>query len=114
MDDLKQRVEANEENVQQIHISQQRRMNQVQEDFSTLKAEFRREEEFSRVSRKAADNLQEEYCRLVNSVASEKQRNLMYIERAKREFVTEITSMSYKVNEIDKIEQKVNVLAQRS
>lgn len=89
-------------------------MNQVQEDFSTLKSEFRREEEFSRVSRKAADILQEEYCRLVNSVASEKQRNLMYIERAKREFVSEITNMSYKVNEIDKIEHRLKTLDQRT
>jgi len=68
-----------------------------------MTTEFRREEEYSRVARKAADNLQQEYCKIVHSVASEKQRNLMYIEKAKREFVSEVTNMSMKVAEIDKL-----------
>lgn len=57
------------------------------EDFHTLGNSVRKEEEYSRVARRAADNLQEEYCRIVHSVATEKQRNLMYIERAKKEFI---------------------------
>ena len=73
----------------------------MQEDFSTLKMEFRREEEFSRIARKSTDTLQEEYCRMTSSVASEKQRNLALIERAKREFVTELTAMNVKVGNIE-------------
>ena len=51
--------------------------------------------------RKTAEHLKEEYCRIVNSVASEKQRNLMYIEKAKRGFIEEINEMNIKVDKIE-------------
>jgi len=82
----------------------------VQEEFSTLQSNFNREAEYSRIARKAADNLQEEYCRIVHSVATEKQRNLMFIERAKRELVAEITTVNSKVSEIDSIKQLIKEL----
>ena len=72
MDDLKKRIDDNEANVQQINVSCQRKINSVQGDFNTLKNDFKREEDYSKTARKAADNLQEEYCRIVHSVASEK------------------------------------------
>ena len=53
--------------------------------------------------RKAAEALKEEYCKIINSVASEKQRNLMYIEKAKRGFIEEINEMNLKVDKIDKV-----------
>ena len=105
MDDLKTRIDDNETNIQQIYVSSQRKINTVQDEFQTLKSDFKREEEYSRISRKAADNLQQEYCKIVHSVASEKQRNLMYIEKAKREFVNEVTEINFKVNQIDQIKQ---------
>ena len=82
----------------------------MQEEFSTLQSNFNREAEYSRIARKAADNLQEEYCRIVHSVATEKQRNLMFIERAKRELVAEITTVNSKVSEIDSIKQLIKEL----
>ena len=77
----------------------------MQDQFATLKNDTNREAEFSRVARKAADNLQSEYCRIVHSVASEKQRNLMFIERAKRDFVSEMTGMNCKLSEIDNLKK---------
>jgi hypothetical protein len=97
MDDLKNRIIENEMSIQQIYVSSQRKINTVQEEFSTLQSNFNREAEYSRIARKAADNLQEEYCRIVHSVATEKQRNLMFIERAKRELVADITAVNSKV-----------------
>ena len=113
MEDIKARIDENEMNIQQIHISSQRKINQVQEDFNTLKSDFRREEEFSRIARKSADVLQEEYCKLTSSVAKEKQRNLAMIERAKREFVTELTAMNVKVGNIDLLQKKVTEINTR-
>ena len=76
-----------------MHESFQRQIIKVQDNFAKLKDETNREAEFSRISRKGYDNLQTEYCRIVHSVASEKQRNLMFIERAKRDFVAEMTGI---------------------
>ena len=80
----------------------------MQEDFSNLRVEFRREEEYSRVARRAAEGLQEEYCRIIHSVASEKQRNMMFIEKAKRAFESEILVMNVKVAEIAQLKELVN------
>ena len=41
----------------------------------------------------------------MHSVASEKQRNLMFIERAKRDFVMEMTGMNVKLSEIDNLKK---------
>ena len=94
MEDLKNRIEDNEKSVMQQTMKSQKKMNTVVQEFESLQSAFKREEEASRVARKTSDNLQEEYCRIVHSVATEKQRNMMYIEKAKREFVTEITAMN--------------------
>ena len=51
--------------------------------------------------RKAAESLKEEYCKIINSVTSEKQRNLYYIEKAKRGFIEEMNEMNIKVDKID-------------
>ena len=51
--------------------------------------------------RRAAEALKDEYCKIINSVATEKQRNLMFIEKAKRGFIEEINEMNVKVNKID-------------
>lgn len=110
LDDIKNRVEENEKNVQTIYTSTQRKINSVQISFEGLQKDVKREEEYSRIARKSADSLQEEYCRIVHSVATEKQRNMMYIERAKREFVAEITVMKAKVEAIDGIRSEVKVL----
>lgn len=110
LDDLKNRIDENEKNVMTISASTQRKINAVQINFDSLTKDVKREEEYSRIARKSADNLQEEYCRIVHSVATERQRNMMYIERAKREFVQEITIMNGKVDEIDVIRKEVNVL----
>ena len=59
------------------------------------------------MARKASDNLQEEYCRIVHSVATEKQRNMMYIEKAKRDFVTEITAMNQKVYSLEEVKKRL-------
>ena len=80
----------------------------MQEDFSNLRVEFKREEEYSRVARRAAEGLQEEYCRIIHSVASEKQRNMMFIEKAKRAFEEEILVMNVKVAEIAHLKELVN------
>ena len=66
-----------------------------------------------RVARKATDNLQEEYCRIVHSVATEKQRNLMYIEKAKREFITELIQVNIKMAEVENIQKKLSLLEKR-
>jgi len=44
---------------------------------------------------------------MVHSVATEKQRNMMFIEKAKREFVNEMDIMGRKVAEIDSIKARV-------
>ncbi len=79
----------------------------MQDEFTKLSTDFSREADYSRIARKTADNLQEEYCRIVHSVATEKQRNLMYIERAKRDFVSEIAEINMKVGEIGSIKARV-------
>lgn len=66
-----------------------------------------------RVARKATDNLQDEYCRIVHSVASEKQRNLMYIEKAKREFISELIQVNIKMAEVENITKRLNMLEKR-
>lgn len=75
--------------------------------------EFKREEEQSRIARKASDTLQEEYCKITNSVAEERKRNLMYIERAKTEFITEIVDMSLKVAKFDRVEKSLTRIMDR-
>ena len=90
MDDLKQRVEENGQSMHNIYITNTKKMANMTDQFESLKSDFRKEEEYMRVARKATDNLSEEYCRIVHSVASEKQRNLMYIEKAKKEFINEL------------------------
>ena len=76
--------------MQNIYSKNTRKMTEISDEFNSLKSDFRKEEEYMRVARKATDNLSEEYCRIVHSVASEKQRNLMYIEKAKKEFINEL------------------------
>ena len=49
----------------------------------------------------------------MHSVASEKQRNLMFIEKAKREFVTELTNMNLQVREIDVAKQRIREMDAR-
>lgn len=82
-------------------------------DFNTLRGEFKKEGEYMRVARKATDNLQDEYCRIVHSVASEKQRNLMYIEKAKREFISELIQVNIKMAEVENITKRLNMLEKR-
>ena len=108
LDDVKVRISESEKSIQTINISCQKKIRQVQEDFSNLRVEFRREEEYSRVARRAAEGLQEEYCRIIHSVASEKQRNMMFIEKAKRAFESEILVMNVKVAEIAQLKELVN------
>ena len=55
-------------------------MNSVMERFDKLAQEFERSEETSRIARRSSDKLQEEYCRIIHSVATERKRNLAYIE----------------------------------
>jgi len=110
MEDLKSRVAENEQSVQQVYVSSQRKMNTVQEDFEALKSNVSREQEYSRIARRAADGLQDEYCKIIHAVATEKQRNLMYIEKAKREFVSEITVMGAKLQAIEKTAARINEL----
>ena len=61
----------------------------------------------SRIARKASDTLQEEYCKITNSVAEERKRNLSYIEKAKKEFITEIVDMGIKVSKFETIEKSL-------
>lgn len=37
-----------------------------------FRCDFRKEEEYMRVARKVTDNLQEEYCRTLHSIGSER------------------------------------------
>ena len=66
-----------------------------------------------RVARKVTDNLQEEYCRIVHSVASEKQRNLMYIEHAKREFIDELISVNEQIGKFSGVAKRVKAIEDR-
>ena len=52
-----------------------------------------------RVARKTTENLQDAYCSIAHSVTSEKQRNLMYIEKAKREFIRELIGVNIKISD---------------
>lgn len=113
MDDIKGRIQELREEVNSIAGGTTRRIEKVQTDFYTLKTEFKKEEEQSRVARKCFDKLQDEYCRIVHSVVSEKQRNLMYIEKAKREFQHELTGMAQQVLEIDVAKKKITELDTR-
>jgi len=42
--------------------------------------EFTKSDEMSKISRRAADDLKEEYCRIVFSIAAERRRNLLVNE----------------------------------
>ena len=63
--------------------------------------------------RKAAESLKEEYCKIINSVTSEKQRNLMYIEKAKRGFIEEMNEMNLKVDKIDLVKGSFSRLEEK-
>ena len=45
--------------------------------------EFTKSEEISKISRRAAEDLKEEYCRVVFRVASERRRNKLVFEATK-------------------------------
>lgn len=66
-----------------------------------------------RVTRKTSENLKDSYCKVANSVASERQRNLMYIEKAKRGFVQELFTHDMKIKLIDSITKRLDVLENR-
>ena len=63
--------------------------------------------------RKAAESLKEEYCKIINSVTSEKQRNLYYIEKAKRGFIEEMNEMNIKVGKIDLVKGSFSQLKEK-
>ena len=63
--------------------------------------------------RKAAESLKEEYCKIINSVTSEKQRNLYYIEKAKRGFIEEMNEMNIKVGKIDLVKGSFSQLEEK-
>jgi uncharacterized protein YjcR len=69
--------------------------------FDDILQEFNKSEEISRISRRSAEDLKEEYCRVVFSVASERRRNLLFIESIKQEFAKEFEKMVKKVETID-------------
>ena len=72
LEDFQARLKETSESVQQSHYSTSNLMNTMSNNFNTLKKDFTKEGEYMRVARKATDNLQEEYCRIVHSVATEK------------------------------------------
>jgi hypothetical protein len=86
----------------------QKRMGSVTSQFEALEKQFERSEEYSRIARKASDNLQEEYCRIIHTVATERKRNLMYIEKAKGDFINDITHLSQKVKKCEELRDTVN------
>ena len=47
----------------------------------------------SRIARRSSEDLKEEYCRVVFSVAAERRRNLLYIEATKQEFMKDIEAL---------------------
>ena len=79
-------------------------------EIQSFRKDFRKEEEYMRVARKVTDNLQEEYCKVVNAVASEKQRNLMYIEKAKREFIAELIAVNMKIADFAGVTKRVKAI----
>lgn len=62
----------------------------MQAKFEDCVQEFTKSEELSRIARRSSEDLKEEYCRIVFSVAAERRRNLLYIEATKQEFMKEI------------------------
>ena len=82
-------------------------INSVLERFEKLSQQFDRSEETSRIARKSSDKLQEEYCRIIHSVATERKRNLFYIEKAKQEFIVDLTAMSLKLQKAEALSSKI-------
>ena len=113
MDDLKDRVAEIHQNVQNKYMTTTHAMTKMNNDLESFRSDFRKEEEYMRVARKVTDNLQEEYCRIVHSVASEKQRNLMYIEHAKREFIDELISVNERIGEFSDVAKRVKAIEDR-
>ena len=57
IDDLKSRVDSMTELVNNVQSATQRRMGTVMDGFASLTSQFERSEEYSRIARKASDNL---------------------------------------------------------
>ena len=103
IEDLKARTDSVQDLVGSIQRGVEVKVNHMLDKFDKISHEFARSEEASRIARKAADNLQEEYCRIIHSVATERKRNLQYIEKAKRDFIEDLTVMNTKVEQAQKL-----------
>ena len=72
MEDLKQRVEENNYNTTNNYIGTRNSISKINDQMEIFRCDFRKEEEYMRVARKVTDNLQEEYCRTLHSIGSER------------------------------------------
>ena len=79
----------------------------LQVKFEDMVQEFSKSEELSRIARRSAEDLKEEYCRVVFSVAAERRRNLLYIEATKQEFEKDITRIREHVAPVDDLIREV-------
>jgi DNA repair exonuclease SbcCD ATPase subunit len=95
---------------QNVEANTEKSISKIKMQFDDLLQEFTKSEEISRVSRRTADDLQEEYCRVVISVAAERRRNEMFLDQTKSEFEKEITYLAKKVSAIDEISRQLNEL----
>ena len=68
-----------------------------------LRTDYDRCAESSEVAAKVTAGLQEDYCRIIPSIATERKKNMIYIETAKREVEKEMIFMGAKIRKIDEL-----------
>jgi hypothetical protein len=86
---------------QSVETSTEKGISKINMKFEDMLQEFSKSEEISRVSRRSADDLKEEYCRVVFSVAAERKRNDIFLEAVKRDLEKEMSELTKKVAMVD-------------
>jgi len=100
-EDFEKKLKTAEQMIERSVMHVDKRVLSVGDDFNNLRREFNNQNEAFRIASRSSDTLQESYCRLVDTVSQEKKRNLLYIAKAKNDFIKELTGMEHKVEKID-------------
>lgn len=95
---------------QGLEVNTEKNISKIEMKFADMVQEFQKSEEISRISRRTSDDLKEEYCRVVFSVAAERKRNDLFIEATKREFEKDISDLNKKIATMDELDRRISEL----
>ena len=97
IDSLKKDYQQASIDIQSVQSQFKKLLNSMKSEMYELKQDYGREAEEARISRKTVDKLQKEYCRIMPTIASERSRNMIFLETAKRDIIKEVDKMNKKL-----------------